>query len=152
MRERKTKYMVRSGTWCRTICTIKFLNKLFLTFFSIKKPRHRLTVAIFGNHPSHHGSQKRPSAAPISVPQPPYSRMWCPYVTPKRSERPLAATGPVRNPIVFVMRGFGKISIEKSWCHPFLPSWRWSAPMARLGPTHGTNTGSRAPIFGYGVL
>mgnify|MGYP003328302852 CR=1 FL=1 len=24
--------------------------------------------------------------------------------------------------------------------------------MARLGPTHGTNTGSRAPIFGYEVL
>ena len=24
--------------------------------------------------------------------------------------------------------------------------------MARLGPTHGTNTGSRAPIFGYKVL
>ena len=50
--------------------------------------------------------------------QPPYSRMWCPYVAPKRSERPLATTGPVRNRIVFVMRGFGKISIEKSWCHP----------------------------------
>ena len=33
-----------------------------------------------------------------------------------------------------------------------LPSWRWSAPMARLGPTHGTNIGSRAPIFGYEVL
>ena len=50
--------------------------------------------------------------------QPPYSRMWCPYVTPKRRERPLAAYWSVGNRIVFVMRGFEGKSIEKSWCHP----------------------------------
>ena len=83
----------------------------------------------------------------IRVPQPPYSSMWCPYVTPKRSERPLAAYWSVKDRIVFVMRGFGK-NRSKNHGVILLPSWRWSAPMARLGPTHGTKTGSWAPIFG----
>ena len=98
-----------------------FLNKLFFDVFFIKKPRHRLAIAIFGNTLPIMAPKSTLAprlSRPIRVPQPPYSSMWCPYVTPKRRLRPLAAIVCVENHIVFVIRGFGKISIEKSWCHP----------------------------------
>ena len=152
--KQKKSYMVRSGTWCRTLCTMNFFWTNFFDVFYIKKPCHRLAIAILGN--------TLPIMAPksalaprlsrsIRVPQPPYSSMWCPEVAPKRSERLLAANGCVGNRIVFVMRGFGNFR-SKNHGVILLPSWRWNAPMARLGPTHGANTGSRAPKFGYEVL
>ena len=116
-----------------------FLKKLFLFFL------HEKTAGKFCHR---HFGKILPTMAPksalaprlsrsIRVPLPPYLRMWCPEVTPKRRERPLAAIGPVGNHIVFVMRGFGKITIEKSWCRPFLPSWRLSAPLRACGPPTG---------------
>ena len=146
--------MVRSGTWCRTLCTMKFFwTNFFWRFF------HQKTVPPTCHR---HFGNTLPIMAPksalsprlsrsIRVPQPPYSSMWCPYVTPKRSDCLLAANGSVKNRIVFVMRGFEK-NRSKNHGVILLPSWRWSAPMARLGPTHGANTGSRAPKFGYEVL
>ena len=98
-----------------------FVNKLFFDVFFIKKPRHRLAIAIFGDTIPIMAPQSALAprlSRPIRVPQPPYSSMWCTCVTAKRSERPLATNGCVGNRIVFVMRGFGNISIEKSWCHP----------------------------------
>ena len=115
--------MVRSGSCCRTLCTTVwiFFGQTFFDVFYIKKPCHRLAIAILGN--------TLPIMAPksalsprlsrsIRAPKPPYSRMWCPYVITKRNERPLVAYWSVGNRIVFVMRGFEKKSIEKSWCHP----------------------------------
>ena len=113
--------MVRLGTWCRIVCTMKFFWKNFFLFFLHEKTAGKFCHRHFG--------KILPTMAPksalaprlsrsIRVPQPPYSSMWCPYVTPKRRLRPLAAIGCVETLIVFVMRGFGKISIEKSWCHP----------------------------------
>ena len=113
--------MVRSGTWCRTLCTMKFFwTNFFWRFF------HQKTVPPTCHR---HFGNTLPIMAPKSAlaprlsrsiwaPQPPYSSIWCPYGTPKRRERPLAAYWSVGNRIVFVMRGFEGKSIEKSWCHP----------------------------------
>ena len=113
--------MVRSGTWCRTLCTMKFFWTNFFWRFLYQKTVPPTCHRHFGS--------TLPIMAPksalaprlsrsIRVPQPPYSSIWCTYVISKRSERPLAANGCVWNRIVFVMRGFGNFSIEKSWCHP----------------------------------
>ena len=113
--------MVRSGSCCRTLCTMKFFWTNFFWRFLYQKTVPPTCHRHFGN--------TLPIMAPksalaprlsrsIRVPQPPYSSMWCPYVTPKRRERPLAAYWSVGNRIVFVMRGFEEKSIEKSWCHP----------------------------------
>ena len=130
-----------------------FFEQTFFDVFYIKKPCHRLAIAILGN--------TLPIMAPksalaprlsryIRVPQPPYSSMWCPYVTPKRSKRPLAANGCVGNRIVFVMLVFWKFFDRKIMVSSFFhhddgaPQWRaWGPPTGPIPVTGRPYSGMR---------
>ena len=86
-----------------------------------------------------------PPTGPIPVPVRPYSGMRYCMMYIKAERRAKSIGGFIRDEMMIAM---GDISMGVI----LLPSWRWSAPMARLGPTHGANTGYQAPIFGSDVL